>query len=46
MARQATEDAVSFLYLSESGLSEQQREFRKVVWIYCGASEELEYQVA
>jgi hypothetical protein len=42
MARQAMEDAVSFLYLSESGLSSQQKEFRKVVWIYCGASEELE----
>jgi hypothetical protein len=42
MARQAMEDAVSFLYLSKSGLSDQQKEFRKVVWIYCGASEELE----
>ena len=42
MARQVMEDAISFVYLSESGLSDREKEFRKVVWIYAGNSEELE----
>jgi hypothetical protein len=42
MARQTMEDAISFLYLSEPGLTNKQKEFRELIWRYCGASEELE----
>jgi hypothetical protein len=42
MARQVFEDALSFLYLSEPSLTQDQKEFRALVWRYCGAKEALD----
>lgn len=42
LARQVMEDVLSFLHLSEPGLTQEQKEFRALVWRYGGATEALE----
>src|SRR5262249_35614674 len=42
MARQVLEDVLSFLYLSESNLTQQQKDFRKFVWQFHGFTESIE----
>jgi hypothetical protein len=42
MARQVLEDAISFFYLSEPGLTKEQKEFRELVWRLHGATEAIE----
>lgn len=42
MARQVIEDIISFFYLSEPGLTKDQKDFRELVWRYHGATEEIE----
>jgi hypothetical protein len=41
LARQVMEDVLSFLYLSEPGLTQEQKQFRALVWRYGGATEAL-----
>jgi hypothetical protein len=42
MARQVLEDVLSFVYLSEPNLTEEQKEFRGQVWRYHGFGESIE----
>jgi hypothetical protein len=42
MARQVMEDAISFFYLSEPGLTEKQKKFREMVWRFHGGMEAIE----
>src|SRR6516162_5799114 len=42
MARQVLEDVLSLLYLSESNLTQQQKDFRKFVWQFHGFTESIE----
>jgi hypothetical protein len=41
MARQVIEDTLSFLYLSEPGLTPEEKQFREFVWHYHGSTEAL-----
>jgi len=41
MARQVMEDAISYLYLSEQNLTQEEKVFREAVWRFHGASESL-----
>lgn len=42
MARQVLEDVVSFLYLSEQNLTQEEQAFREYVWRYHGYTESVE----
>jgi hypothetical protein len=42
IARQVMEDAISFFYLSERGLTQKQKKFREAVWRFHGAREAIE----
>jgi hypothetical protein len=42
MARQIMEDAISFFYLSEPGLTQKQKKFREMVWRFQGGAEGIE----
>jgi hypothetical protein len=42
MARQVMEDAISFFYLSEPGLTPKQKKFREMVWRFHGGVEAIE----
>jgi hypothetical protein len=42
MARQVMEDAVSFYYLSEGNLTQEEKQFREDVWRFHGATESIE----
>lgn len=42
MARQVLEDVISFLYLSEPQLTQEQKDFREFVWRFHGFTESIE----
>jgi hypothetical protein len=42
MARQVMEEAISFFYLSEPGLTQKQKKFREAVWRFHGGTEAIE----
>jgi hypothetical protein len=42
MARQVLEDVVSFLYLSEPNLNQEEQDFREYIWRYHGYTESVE----
>jgi hypothetical protein len=42
IARQVMEDAISFFYLSEPGLTKEEKRFRELVWRFHGATEAID----
>src|ERR1700738_1688908 len=42
MARQVMEDAISFFYLSEPGITQKQKKLREAAWYFRGAREATE----